>query len=82
MVGATLGRSRMRARSCGAGCRASGRASRPRNADVDRNLCCFRPTRRPHAGMRAQIADGARRYTVPLELERTAAGWVVTELGT
>jgi hypothetical protein len=35
-----------------------------------------------HAGMRAQVTDGARRYTVPLELERTAAGWVVTELGT
>ncbi len=37
---------------------------------------------RSQAGMRAQVADGARRYTVPLELERTAAGWVVTELGT
>ena len=37
---------------------------------------------RSHAGMRAQVADGARRYTVPLELERTAAGWVVTGLGT
>ena len=37
---------------------------------------------RSRAGMRAQVADGARRYTVPLELERTAAGWVVTELGT
>jgi hypothetical protein len=37
---------------------------------------------RSHAGMRAQVADGVRRYTAPLELERTVAGWVVTELGT
>jgi hypothetical protein len=37
---------------------------------------------RLRAGMRALVGDGARRYTVPLELERTAAGWVVTDLGT
>jgi hypothetical protein len=36
---------------------------------------------RSRAGMRALVADGARRYTVSLELERTAAGWLVTELG-
>ena len=37
---------------------------------------------RSRAGMRALVEDGARRYTVPLELERTAAGWMVTGLGT
>jgi hypothetical protein len=36
---------------------------------------------RSRAELRAQVADGARRYTVPLELRRTAAGWVVTGLG-
>jgi hypothetical protein len=37
---------------------------------------------RSRAGMRALVEDGARRYTVPLELEHTAAGWMVTGLGT
>jgi Family of unknown function (DUF6459) len=37
---------------------------------------------RSRAGMRAQVTDGERRYTVPLRLERTAGGWVVTALGT
>lgn len=83
MVGAARSRSRTRARSCGAGWRASRRASRPRNADVDRGLLLQADSvGRSRAGMRAQVADGARRCTVPLELERTAAGWVVTELGT
>jgi hypothetical protein len=36
---------------------------------------------RSHAVLRAQVADGARRYTVPLELRRAASGWLVTELG-
>jgi hypothetical protein len=33
------------------------------------------------AGMVALVSDGARRYTVSLELARTAAGWTVTEVG-
>jgi hypothetical protein len=33
------------------------------------------------AGIVALVADGARRYTVPLELERRRSGWVVTGVG-
>ena len=34
-----------------------------------------------HAELVALVDDGARRYTVALELERTAAGWHVTGVG-
>ena len=33
------------------------------------------------AAMLALVSDGARRYTVPLELERRRSGWRVTNLG-
>ena len=36
---------------------------------------------RRHAQLAALVSDGARRYTVPLELERTSAGWTVTDVG-
>jgi hypothetical protein len=36
---------------------------------------------RRHAELMALVSDGARRYTVPLELERTSAGWTVTDVG-
>ena len=36
---------------------------------------------RRHAKLAALVSDGGRRYTVPLELERTPAGWIVTDVG-
>jgi hypothetical protein len=33
------------------------------------------------AAVVALIADGARRYTVPVELERRSSGWIVTSAG-
>ena len=68
-------------RSCGAGWRASGRASRPRERRRRPRLVLLqadggRPVTR---GAARAGRDGARRYTVPLELERTAAGWRVTD---
>ena len=36
---------------------------------------------RRHAELAALVNDGARRYTVPLELERTPAAWIVTDVG-
>jgi hypothetical protein len=36
---------------------------------------------RRHAHVAALVSDGARRYTVPLELERSSAGWTVTDVG-
>jgi hypothetical protein len=33
------------------------------------------------AAVVALVADGARRYTLPLELERARAGWRVTRVG-
>lgn len=34
-----------------------------------------------HANVVALVSDGARRYTTPLELERTSAGWRVADVG-
>ncbi len=34
-----------------------------------------------HAQLAALVSDGAWRYTVPLELERSSAGWTVTDVG-
>lgn len=36
---------------------------------------------RVRAGMIALVDDGARRYTVGLELERRRSGWLVTDVG-
>jgi hypothetical protein len=36
---------------------------------------------RRHAQLGALVSDGARRYTVPLELEHSSAGWTVTDVG-
>jgi hypothetical protein len=36
---------------------------------------------RRHAELAALVRGGARRYTVPLEHERTSAGWTVTDVG-
>ena len=36
---------------------------------------------RREAALVALVSDGARRYTVPVELERAAAGWRVTRVG-
>lgn len=36
---------------------------------------------RRQAQLAALVSDGARRYTVPLEVERTSAGWTVTDVG-
>jgi hypothetical protein len=36
---------------------------------------------RRHAELVAVVSDGARRYTVPIELERTQAAWIVTDVG-
>ena len=36
---------------------------------------------RVRAAVLALVADGARRYTVALELERRRSGWRVTDVG-
>ena len=36
---------------------------------------------RRHAELLALVSDGARRYTVPLELKRSSTGWTVTDVG-
>ena len=70
--------------SCGAGSRATRRASRPAVRDRRPRVLLVhadgaRPGRVPRCV--ALVADGARRYTVRLELERDAAGWLVADVG-
>jgi hypothetical protein len=36
---------------------------------------------RRHAKFGALVTDGARRYTVPIELQRASVGWTVTDVG-
>ena len=58
---------------------------RPRVPARERNrrthVVLVQPNGRVRAGMIALIDDGARRYTVALELTRRRSGWLVTDVG-
>jgi len=45
------------------------------------HVVLVQPNGRVRAGMIALIDDGARRYTVALELTRRRSGWLVTDVG-
>ena len=70
-------------RRCGGGCESGGHGSRRASDAAIPRLVLVQASGvgRREAALVALVSDGARRYTVPVELERAAAGWRVTRVG-